>query len=232
VSGILLYIVDRKLSGALENYYMRGKVPLRKGELVFPLIWGLAWLGFSASWIYFLGALFGGTSVLQPLTRTLWVITLASTCILTSLVYVCRKHPFLLKGTIYAAEISFISAIAMVLIYLIIQRPSPGMMQYWISQLTWVLGYFYLTPLALLLTGIALKLGVFQGESEALALGVVYIILGAIFIIPVIPLLPSYTYNPIGAFFPLWGWGAPTLATVYALLRLRRRLIENPEDPL
>jgi hypothetical protein len=83
-----------------------------------------------------------------------------------------------------------------------------------------VAGHAYCGPLAIGLSGVALKLGWPQTKVGPWALA--YVLVGTVLILPVPPISTS-TYNPVGLFFPVWGAGAPLCVTIAGLAKRPRK---------
>ncbi len=85
-----------------------------------------------------------------------------------------------------------------------------------------VLLYAWVTPLALVLgAGAARAAGVIRRAKDIIAVAIAYIVVGLVLVFPAPPISRA-GYNPVGLFFPVWGFGVPWVATMLALARLSR----------
>lgn len=89
-----------------------------------------------------------------------------------------------------------------------------------LGSLVFVAGWAYLGPLALGLSGVALRLGWPKKSVAPWALA--YVLIGTVLILPIPPISTS-TYNPVGLFFPVWGAGAPLCVTIAGLVKHPRK---------
>lgn len=82
--------------------------------------------------------------------------------------------------------------------------------------------YGYLTPLALVLAAAAARAGgVFQTPKWLLNASIAYVAIGFVLLFPILP-ISTRAYNPVGLFFPLWGYGAPYALAAIGLTRIRK----------
>ncbi|MEW6242944.1 MAG: hypothetical protein AB1497_01475 [Bacillota bacterium] len=180
-------------------------------RLLTAAVWGLSWAGFSGAWAIFLSLIVPNSE------KEAWVLfivmTAVSVLLLSPLVYQNSKHSALVKVTAYGAKAALFVVIAAALLF----RPA------WSFQ-TLLAGLgVYFAPLALGLSGVALRLGwPGSGANAALRAAVVFLIGGMILLFP-IPPISTGTYNPVGLFFPVWGWGAPTLVSAWGMWRMSRQ---------
>ncbi len=90
-----------------------------------------------------------------------------------------------------------------------------------LKGLIFVMGRAYFGPLALGLSGVALRLAWPGGRVVPWA--VVYIVVGLVLVFP-LPPISTNMYNPVGLFFPVWGVGVPLCVTIVGLLRGPQRV--------
>jgi hypothetical protein len=185
------------------------------------VVWGLAWLGTLVCWALFLCDIL--------VWRDAKVVT---ACVVASipaplvgwLAYRGASRP-LWQVTGRAALYALGFAVAVVII------PPASVSLSDVRGMIFVAGRAYAAPLALGLSGVALKM--FWPQARVVHWALVYILLGAFLLLP-IPPISTRTYNPVGFFFPVWGIGAPLCVTIAGLVRRPREdtTSADPEDQI
>jgi len=222
VSTLVTVIMETKLRKALEDYREDKVTVIRKGSLIVPLLWGLAWAGFFTSWL---------DLVMDELSESylLPAISILATIFITYLAWRCKEHRLIKKATITSAGVALVFGIVLSIILALTADVYLGLPP-WIFLIT----YPFLLPLALAYTTMAAKLGLGISRIK-LILG--YAVLGLVLLVVFLPdvtviLSESSDYNPVGLLFFLWGWGVPPLLTILSLLSLKSKSSENTESPV
>ena len=107
VSTLVTVIMEARLSKALKDYIEDKSTAIRKRDLIVPLLWGLAWVGFFTSWL---------DLVMGELSESylLLAISILATVFITYLVWSCKDHQLMKKATINSAVVAFIFGIVLV----------------------------------------------------------------------------------------------------------------------
>jgi len=222
VSTLVTVIMEARLSKALKDYIDDKVTAMHKRDLIVPMLWGLAWVGFFTSWL---------DLVMDELSESylLPAISILATIFITYLAWQCKEHRLMKKATITSAGITLVFGIVLSIILALTADAYLGLPS-WIFLIT----YPFLLPLALAYTTVATKLGL--GISRIiLILG--YAVLGLVLLLVFLPyvtvlLSKSTDYNAVGLLFFLWGWGIPPLLTILSLTRLKNKSGENTESPV
>jgi hypothetical protein len=181
-----------------------------RAERTAPIFFGLAWAGFSAAWSVFLTT--------QITSIPLWVVV---SCLLTFpvifLAYRKRHNRMLATVAARSAKLSLVGlgVGALVLLVEILSgdyRFDPLVIGFGVC-------YGYLSLMALCLTAWTSLLSGIVDRSRITLAAIVYVFGGFLLVFP-IPPLTTQGYNPVGLFFPLWGWLLPTVITCIALYRI------------
>lgn len=237
VGSLLTGVMASAVDAALERYRHAQDVAERGKRAVVPILWGLAWTGFCAAWSVFL------SQILMDVSP--WLCGCISVLVagpITYLAYTRRTDRCLMKMTGVVTTMGLVglfAGVVFLLPFLANIGIFPGLMAFPEFRLGFVVMYSYSSPLALALTGVGLRMaGVLRNSLAMWLSGIIYVVLGTLFIIPLLPVSPPLSeigyayYNTVGLFFPLWGWGVPALLSAYSLFRLGRERDEDPENPL
>ena len=222
ISTLVTVIMEARLSKALLDYIDDKSTAIRKRDLIVPLLWGLAWVGFFTSWL---------DLIMDELSESylLPAISIVATIFISYLVWLCKDHQLMKKATIDSAVVTLIFGIVLSIILAITADAYLGLPP-WIFLIT----YPFLMPLALTYTTVAAKLGLGISRIKLiLGYAVLGLVLLAVFLPYVTILLRGSTdLNAVGLLFFLWGWGIPPLITILSLTRLKSKSSENTESPV
>jgi hypothetical protein len=214
LSSLVAGAVLSGLDDALVSYRDARSKPSRADRALSVGVWTLAWGGFAAVWAAVLSSMILiGTPIMN------WVLLGA-------------------VATLPIAFFAYRAAVNPAVVLLAKRCPKPCLWGFvlglftvvafgGLSSLTgamWgvVLLYAYATPLALVLAaGAARAAGLIRKAKSLTTIGIAYVVVGLILVIPVPPISVT-SYNPVGLFFPFWGFGVPWVATIWSLLRLTR----------
>ncbi|MEW6523592.1 MAG: hypothetical protein AB1445_08510 [Bacillota bacterium] len=178
-------------------------------RMVVAVIWGLAWVGFSATWTVF----FGVVTSLQGVAAVVFgfLLAVASACTVGVLSYRASTRREVIELTAHLLRVALIIFVAVGAFLMLSWKPqlSPG-------TVALAIAYLCLAPLALGLAALAVRLGPNGSPGAAARAALVYLGVGLVLVFPV-PALPGSGYNPVGVFFPVWGWGGPLLASWWGL---------------
>lgn len=217
LSFILLGGLEKELETGLREYREEVMAWKKRDMVLISLLWFLIWLVFSVCWGAFLTVITGSF----PYVFTVFAVVV--TFLIPCLVYTSRQH-LLKKMTGYVAKMALMGAVVATFVAALFWRPE-------LPAVPFLMGYLFFCALAVVLSGFLLKLaGVFKKIDLARA-GFVYLILGMVLLLPVPPISPN-SYNPVSLFFPVWGWGIPSLASIYSLIRIKGVPDESTENPL
>ncbi len=173
------------------------------------VIWGLVWAAFAAMWVVFLAQILqlrvGSAALYVVSVAAAWpaipIGRLAARC--------ARRFPLARFTARAAVGAAVLGGVAVPLLL------SGGLA----GGFFVIAGYVFCGTLSLALAAIGLRLG---WPHLRLGIGgVVYIVLGLLLVLPVPP-ISRHSYNPVGAFFPFWGLGAPAVAIIWGLGRFLR----------
>jgi hypothetical protein len=214
LSSLVASAVLSGLDDALVSYRDARSEPSRADRALSVGVWTLAWGGFAAVWATVLSSMILiGTPIMN------WVLLGA-------------------VATLPIAFFAYRGAVNPAVVLLTKRCPKPCLWGFvlglftvvafgGLSSLTGALGgvvllYAYATPLALVLAaGAARAAGVIRKAKNLTTIGIAYVIVGLILVIPVPPISVT-SYNPVGLFFPFWGFGVPWAMTIWSLVRLTR----------
>ena len=221
VSTLATVIMETRLRKALEDYLEDKASVIRKADLIVPLLWVLAWVGFFISWL---------DLVMEELSESylLLAMSILAAIFISYLAWQYKDHQRMKKATINSTIVTF--AFGIVLSILLALADAYLGLPQWIFLIT----YPFLLPLALTYTTQAAKLGL--GISRIMLI-LAYSTLGFVLLIAFFPyvtviLSGSIDYNAVGLFFFLWGWAVPPLLTILSLTRMKSKSSENTESPV
>lgn len=214
LSSIVANAVLSGLDNALVSYRDTRSQPSRADRALAVAVWTLAWGGFVAVWAALLSSMI---LVRTPIMN--WVLLgAAATLPIAFLAYRAAVNPavvLLAKRCPKPCLWGFALGVFTVLAF-----GGPSSM----TGAMWgvVLLYAYATPLALVLAaGAARAADVIRKAKDLTTASIAYIVVGLILVIPVPP-ISATSYNPVGLFFPFWGFGVPWAMTIWSLVTLTR----------
>ncbi len=213
LSSIMANAVVSGLDDALVSYRDTRAEPSRADRALAVTVWTLAWAGLAAIWAVLLS-----TMILIAAPIWGWVLLgTAATLPIAFLAYRAAVNPavvLLAKRSPKPCLWGFVLGVFTVLVI----EPSGVTYDIWGA----ILLYAYATPLALVLAaGAARAARLVRRAKDLIVVAIAYIVVGLVLVFPAPPISRT-SYNPVGMFFPVWGFGVPWAMMMLSLARLSR----------
>jgi len=196
------------LDEALKQYRQRPSRSHLRGFVA--ACWGLSWLGFSGVWTFLMSSMVG---TLSP--YLLGSLSAALSVAISYLAYRVTDEPPVAALTVRAAKLGLLPLSLAVLLALTYGAGGSGLP----GVVLLCVAYGYLTPLAIILCGVAARLGgILKPDKKVAWAGAAYV--GGGLLALVLPPYPWGGYNPVGLLFPIWGWLLPACLMITGLVRI------------
>ncbi|HHY34682.1 MAG TPA: hypothetical protein GX510_03430 [Firmicutes bacterium] len=206
------------LDEALKQYRQRPS-PGRLRRFV-AACWGLSWLDFSGVWTFLMSRMVGAVS-----PYLLGSLSAALSAAVSYLAYRVTDEPPVAALTVRKLGLLPLSlGVLLALTYGAGGSGLPGVVLLCVA-------YGYLTPLAIILCGVAATLGgILKPDKKVAWAGAAYV--GGGLLALVLPPYPWGGYNPAGLLFPIWGGFCRRASRLSAWSGSPERRHENTEDTL
>ncbi|MGI6666567.1 MAG: SPASM domain-containing protein [Bacillota bacterium] len=219
LSSLVANAVVSGLDEALVSYRDARSKPSPADRGLSVAVWTLAWAGFAGVWAAFLSTmiLYGvpiWSRVLLAAVAALPIAFLAyRAAVNPAVVLLAKRCP---KPCLWGLALG-VFAIPMF----------GGLSSMTYDILGAVLLYAYAAPLAFVLTaGAARAAGVLRRAKDLSAAAIAYVVVGLLLVIP-IPPISRTGYNPVGLFFPFWGFGVPWAVAMWSLVSFAPLLMSS-----